>query len=73
MMQESDEIEDIDYDFDLKEETKILKGHEKGNIVHEFCHKYRDGMDVDNLLLEIVNSYGIEYNQGLEEEIILCR
>lgn len=69
MMQESDEIEDIDYDFDLKEETKILKGHEKGNIVHEFCHKYRDGMDVDNLLLEIVNSYGIEYNQGLEEEI----
>ena len=41
----------------------------KRDIVHEFCHKYRDGMDVDNLLLEIVNSYGIEYNQGLEEEI----
>lgn len=42
----------------------------RGNIVHEFCEHYRGNMCPIQLLKDIVLSYGLEYNENLERELI---
>lgn len=41
----------------------------RGNIVHKFCEYYRRETEPKRLMEKVVNSFGIEYNAELEEEI----
>ncbi len=46
-----------------------LTGSDKGNIVHEFCHMYRHGMDEKPLLEDIVKSHGILFDEKIYGEL----
>lgn len=59
-----DEYEDND-----KEGKYILKSTIRGNIVHKFCELYRIGLDQDNLLYNIVLSFGIKPTSSVLSEV----
>ncbi len=45
----------------------LIDGITKGNIIHSFCQYYNRGKDKRELLKQIVNSYGIDYNDEIED------
>ncbi|QQY78983.1 ATP-dependent helicase/nuclease subunit A [Keratinibaculum paraultunense] len=59
--------------FTSKEEAytgRIIDPSTRGTIVHEFCEHYRTGVKIDQLLKDIVSSYGLLYNRELEDQLM---
>ncbi len=53
-----------------KEDTSLkLDPIIKGNMVHKFCQYYKEGMEKEKLLKQIVSSFGIEYDKEIEREL----
>jgi len=46
-----------------------LRGLDKGNIVHKFCQLYREGLDREVLLGDIVRSFGFKYHKAIERQL----
>ncbi|MDR7870769.1 MAG: UvrD-helicase domain-containing protein [Tissierellaceae bacterium] len=66
---EDDEIEDVDPNLELEEDATPLSGITKGNIVHKFAQLYRYSTDRDELLHEIVNSYGLDHSDEVDSQL----
>lgn len=52
-----------------KGEAFILNPTTKGNIVHKFCQYYKIGIEPEALMKRVVNSFDIEYDVGIKEEL----
>ncbi len=66
---EDDGLKEVDPQVEIEEDSFPLMPIIKGNIVHKFCQMYRRLMDRDELITEIVNSYGIVYSEGVREQL----
>ncbi|NLY46725.1 MAG: UvrD-helicase domain-containing protein [Tissierella sp.] len=69
MKDEDDEEKEVDPQLELEKDLIPLNGVTKGNIVHKFCQIYREGMEKDVLIHEIVNSYGLEYSIEIKNQL----
>lgn len=47
----------------------IISGMDKGNIIHKFCQVYEETQEDKRLLEDITQSYGIEFNDSIYEEL----
>lgn len=49
---------------------KVAPSTRGGNIIHEFCEYYRENSKPIELLRNIVASYGLEYDEELQMELM---
>jgi len=63
-------IDVMAYEVNGGENRVLLDSLTKGNIIHGFCQYYSYGMDKMELLKQIVNSYGINYDKKVEEILL---
>jgi ATP-dependent helicase/nuclease subunit A len=52
-----------------RETSFILNPINKGNIVHKFCQHYKIGVEPDKLMKKVVNSFGLEYDEFIKQEL----
>lgn len=65
-------IESLKTDWEIEKDASVAKTLNpmiRGNIVHEFCEHYRKGIEPRKMMKNIVNSFDIEYNRDIEEEL----
>ncbi|MBZ2174495.1 UvrD-helicase domain-containing protein [Schnuerera sp. xch1] len=55
----------------IEKSSYVLDPITKGDIIHRFCQHYRLKLDYKQLLKQIVNSFGLEYNIQIEKELML--
>ncbi|GFN34283.1 UvrD-helicase domain-containing protein [Tepidimicrobium xylanilyticum] len=59
---------EIDSD-EIETESPIIDSITKGEIIHKFCQYYKKGINPGELMERIVNSFGLEYNRDIEQEL----
>ncbi|NLJ79061.1 MAG: UvrD-helicase domain-containing protein, partial [Tissierellia bacterium] len=49
--------------------TSVLDPITRGNIVHKFCEYYREGIEPQDSIERIANSFGIDYDSAVAREL----